>query len=50
MVVVPNVNVDRQAGDQYDTSPFAPEPEILGITTKSYMQNISSLIAYLKSK
>ena len=50
MVVVPNVNVDRQAGDQYDTSPFAPEPEILGITTKSYMQNISSLIAYLKGK
>ena len=50
MEVVPNVNVDRQAGDKYDTSPFTPDPEIMGITTKSFMQNVSLLITYLKNK
>jgi hypothetical protein len=48
MEIVPNVNVGRQVGDKYDTSPFAPDSQIMGITTKSYMQNISKLIAYLK--
>jgi hypothetical protein len=50
MEVVPGVNVDRQVGDQYDTSPYAPDPPVMGITTKSFMQNISMLIAYLKNK
>ena len=50
MEVVPGVNIDRQVGDKYDTSPFAPEPEILGITTKSFMQNVSLLVSFLKNK
>ena len=50
MEIVPDVNVDRQAGDKYDTSPFTPNPEIRGITTKSYMQNVSSLMAFVKGK
>lgn len=50
MEIVPGVNVGRQAGDKYDTSPFTPNPEIMGITTKSYMQNVSLLIAYLKNR
>jgi PelA/Pel-15E family pectate lyase len=50
MEIVPDVNVDRQAGDKYDTSPFTPNSEIPGITTKSYMQNVSSLMAFVKGK
>lgn len=47
MEIVPNVNVGRQVGDKYDMSPYTPDPQITGITTKSYMQNISKLITFL---
>jgi PelA/Pel-15E family pectate lyase len=50
MEVVPDVNVGRQVGDKFDTSPFSPNPAILGITTKSFMENVSLLIAYLKNR
>ena len=38
-----------QVGDKYDTSPFTPAEEVLGITTRSYMQNVSRLMSYLNN-
>lgn len=37
-------------GDDYDTSPYRPKETIMGITTKSYMENIGKLIGYIQSK
>jgi PelA/Pel-15E family pectate lyase len=50
MEIVPGVNTGRQAGDHYDTSPYAPESPIMGITTKSFMENVSSLLSFLQNK
>ncbi|NDW13353.1 pectate lyase [Bacteroides sp. 214] len=38
-------------GDKYDTSPYPPKEQVMGITTNSYMWNVSQLINYyLKNK
>jgi PelA/Pel-15E family pectate lyase len=40
-----------QVADKYDTSPFpVPSGSLMGITTRSYMQNVSRLIAFLQHK
>ena len=36
-------------GDRYDTSPYPPKEQVLGITTRSYMNNVSRLMGYLKN-
>ncbi len=37
-------------GDEFDTSPFAPEHTVMGISTATYIRNMSMLINALKSK
>lgn len=36
--------------DLHDTSPFTPQTETLGITTRSYMSNVSTLMNYYLNK
>ncbi len=36
--------------DSHDTSPFTPQSETLGITTNSYMANVSALMSYYLNK
>lgn len=48
-VVTPGNFQSGQVADKYDTSPFTPAEEVLGITTRSYMQNVSRLMSYLNN-
>lgn len=38
------------AGDEYDTSPFTPEQPVLGISTKTFIQNMTQLINYVDTR
>lgn len=37
-------------GDEYDTSPFTPEQPVLGISTKTFIQNMTQLINYVDTR
>jgi hypothetical protein len=51
MTVLPVAEkTQRTVGDKYDTSPYKPDPDIMGITTKSYMENVSRLVMFLQQK
>ena len=46
--VTPGV-LGGQVADKYDTSPYTPQEEVMGITTRSYMTNVSRLMNYLNN-
>lgn len=41
--------MQTMCGDEYDTSPYTPEQEVLGISTRTFLDNMTRLIATLAS-
>lgn len=39
--------IRTMVGDEYDTSPFTPEKPVIGISTKTFIQNMTQLINYV---
>ena len=48
--VTPGDFSQTNVGDTYDTSPYRPSDRIMGISTNTYIRNMSTLILYLESE
>jgi hypothetical protein len=45
--VTPGDFSETFVGDRFDTSPYPPDPPLIGISTETYLRNMRILLAYL---